>query len=207
MKISVWNKKGGVGKTPICVSLAIDKKLKYYTNENSIGLTHCQDATLLWSNETRLNQIKQELDKEVLIKRIDSNLELEQDCIFDFGGFYESSMNILIMVSDWVLVPTYNDLDSSLKTIETIETIEKIGNKNIIIIATRLESDKDIQDIEMLKKYCGYPIFKLKYSKVFNNIKITGMGLDALYNENALSQRAYRAVKKQYDLLWNFLIE
>lgn len=206
MKISVWNKKGSAGKTPLAISLAIDLNLHYYTNENSTGLLYCQ-GTLLYSDEKSLSNIKQKLTSEVVFAKIDDELEVDENCIFDFGGYHDKEISPLLSISDYVLIPTFNDLDSSLKAIETIKYVEQIGNKNIIIIATKTENTDDFDEICQLKEYFDYPIINLKFSKIFRNVKNKGMSVTQLYNESPLSKSAYKDVYKQYQEILKLIKE
>lgn len=75
MVISIINKKGGVGKTPIAFSLA--KDLGYYlqSNDNSV-----------------IESIYPDMAK------ISATPELIDDCVYDFGGFVDTGVvNIGVM--------------------------------------------------------------------------------------------------------------
>jgi cellulose biosynthesis protein BcsQ len=107
MILSIINKKGGVGKTPISFSLA--KDLGYYlqSNDNSV-----------------IESIYPDMAK------ITEHPSLIDNCIYDFGGFVDAGVLQIIKESDVVMIPCSIDFNSILRTVETIEEIQphaKVG--------------------------------------------------------------------------------
>lgn len=124
MRISVWNLKGGVGKTHLSLALSKDLDLKYYSNENNF------------------------IDGALLIK---DNPDISENAIFDFGGFVDKISDYL-KISDLVLIPTTNDYFSILKTFETFKLSAQF-NQNILFVLTRIQSKIKDKDIDILKKH------------------------------------------------------
>lgn len=176
MIISVINKKGGVGKTPISFSLA--KDLGYYlqSNDNSV-----------------IESIYPDMAK------ISSNPEIIENCIYDFGGFVSSGVLPILKASSAILIPTSNDYNSILRTVETIEEIQPL-NENLFIVVTKTEKESDFETVKnaLSQHFDNLQFFELRLSKAFKNSIETGLSLTELYNETPLSKCAYKTVYQQY---------
>lgn len=176
MVLSVINKKGGVGKTPISFSLA--KDLGYYlqSNDNSV-----------------IESIYPDMAK------ISSNLEIIDNCIYDFGGFVSSGVLPILKASTAILIPVSNDYNSILRTVETIEELQPI-NENLFIIVTKTEKEGDFETVKnaLSQHFDNLQFFELRLSKAFKNSIETGLSVTELYNETPLSKCAYKTVYQQY---------
>ena len=176
MIISVINKKGGVGKTPISFSLA--KDLGYYlqSNDNSV-----------------IESIYPDMAK------ISSNPEIIENCIYDFGGFVSSGVLPILKASAAILIPTSNDYNSILRTVETIEEIQPL-NENLFIVVTKTEKESDFETVKSAinQHFDNLEFFELRLSKAFKNSIETGLSITELYNETPLSKCAYKTLYQQY---------
>ncbi len=176
MIISVINKKGGVGKTPISFSLA--KDLGYYlqSNDNSV-----------------IESIYPDMAK------ISLNPEIIDNCIYDFGGFVSAGVLPVLKASDAILIPVSNDYNSILRTVETIEEIQPL-NENLLIVVTKTEREGDFETVKnaLSQHFDNLQFFELRLSKAFKNSIETGLSLTELYNETPLSKCAYKTVYQQY---------
>ena len=161
MIVSVINKKGGVGKTPISFSLA--KDLGYYlqSNDNSV-----------------IESIYPDMAK------ISSNPEIIENCIYDFGGFVTSGVLPILKASSAILIPTSNDYNSILRTVETIEEIQPL-NENLFIVVTKTEKEGDFESVKnaINQHFDNLEFFELRLSKAFKNCIETGLSLTELYHE------------------------
>ncbi len=176
MVLSIINKKGGVGKTPISFSLA--KDLGYYlqSNDNSV-----------------IESIYPDMAK------ITKTPSLLDNCVYDFGGFTESGVLSIIKASDAVLIPCSIDYNSILRTVETIEEIQPYA-KALFVIVTKTEKIEDFEAVKdaICQHFEGIEFFELRLSKVFKNAIETGLSVTELYNESPLSKNAYKTVYNQY---------
>ncbi len=176
MIISVLNKKGGVGKTPISFSLAKDLGYFLQSNDNSV-----------------IENIYPDMAK------ITPKPQLIDNCVYDFGGFVDTGILDIIKASDVVIVPCVNEYNSILRTVETIEEIKSYA-KAILVIATKTEKESDFKQVQSaIEEYFDdLHFFELKSSKIFKNAIETGLSIDELFHENALSKSAYKSVYNQY---------
>ena len=176
MILSVINKKGGVGKTPIAFSLA--KDLGYYlqSNDNSV-----------------IESIYPEMAK------ISPTPEIIENCVYDFGGFVTTGVLPILKVSDAVLIPTSTDYNSILRTVETIEEIQALNNR-LFILVTKTEKESDFQAVKdaISAHFDNLEFFELRLSRAFKNSIETGLSLSELYHETPLSKCAYKTVYQQY---------
>lgn len=161
MKISVFNTKGGVGKTPIAVTLAKDLGLAYYTNEKN----PLQKIDVTYINTEEL----------------DPNQKIEDNCIFDFGGFV-SNIAPFLRISDLIIVPTFKSYLSISHAFSTIKAIKSI-NKNICMVLTRVANEDIDQVVDEINKYFKYPLFVLNESRIFDTVLEKGKGINELAEE------------------------
>lgn len=150
MIISVINKKGGVGKTPISFSLA--KDLGYYlqSNDNSV-----------------IESIYPDMAK------ISPSPEIIDNCIYDFGGFVTSGVLPILKASSAILIPTSNDYNSILRTVETIEEIQPL-NENLFVVVTKTEKESDFETVKnaINQHFDNLEFFELRLSKAFKNTRL-----------------------------------
>ena len=171
MKICTFNLKGGVGKSVLAINLARSFKLDYVTNDESI-------ITQLYANANYV-------DKPTLA----------DDTIFDLGGFLSPHISKIISGVDIVIVPCVNDYLTIAKTIQSIKQIE---HKNILVIANRLEEQKDFDEIVANINGVCSAILPLNKSKIFKNSIEYSSSIEELANDNKLNKYLYKTVIKQY---------
>lgn len=178
MIISVINKKGGVGKTPIAFSLAKDLGYELQSNDNSVIETIYPD--------------KARIGRPIL----------QDHCVYDFGGFVDSGVLDIIKASNAVIVPCSIDYNALMRTVETIEEIITV-NSNIIVIITKTEKESDFETFrdEISSFFEDLYFVELRNSKIFKNSMETGKTVTQLYQETPLSKSAYRTVYQQYQSL------
>jgi cellulose biosynthesis protein BcsQ len=178
MIISVINKKGGVGKTPISFSLAKDLGYELQSNDNSVIETIYPD--------------KARIGRPIL----------QDGCVYDFGGFVDSGVLDIIKASNAVIVPCSIDYNALMRTVETIEEIIAV-NSNIIVVITKTEKESDFETFrdEISSFFEDLYFLELRNSKIFKNSMETGKTVTQLYQETPLSKSAYRTVYQQYQSL------
>jgi cellulose biosynthesis protein BcsQ len=184
MVISILNKKGGVGKTPLALSIA--KDLEYFLISN--------DDSVIEEAYPEYSQIQKEP-------------KLIDNCVYDFGGFVNSDMLHIIEKSNFILLPCDKKIDSKKRTIKTIQEIEKY-NKNIFIIATDYKTNKELKEIiEDLGGIISYPILELKHTALYDKIVEYGQSLLEMEKESALVKTNCKSVLNQYKTILSTIKE
>lgn len=159
--ISVVNRKGGAGKTPIAYGLALEFDCNLLSNEENIV---------------------EEFYGDYMIVSDELPLITEGQAIYDFGGFVDSGVLNIIKNSNLVIVPVNNEYDALKKTILTLNEIEKV-NKNIIFVATKTDGKKDFNEIQNALSDYKYPFYELQQTKMFSYLTSTGKTIDDIYKD------------------------
>ncbi len=178
MLITIFNKKGGVGKTSLSFSIAKDLDYFLLSNDDSI-------IEKIYPNKAKI------LDK---VKIYD-----DKNVIYDLGGFIDRDINNLFKKSNLNIVPTVLDVNSIKRTINSVMEINEY-NKNILIIVNRVkkisisEYENALKHLKELKK----DILFLRESKAITNSVHEGQTITELYFKNGLSKNAYKGIYSDY---------
>lgn len=175
MVISIFSLKGGVGKTPIAFSLAKDLNMNLQSNDNSV-------IESIYPGRAQIGKPF-----------------LEDNTVYDFGGFADSGILPIIKASNALIIPCSPDYNSVMRTVETLESVRGY-NENILIAVTRTEKEEDYLNVvdAISEFFDDLNYFELRNSKVFKNSIETGKSVTDLYNETPLSKSAYRTIYNQY---------
>lgn len=183
MKISIINKKGGVGKTPFAFSIAKDLGLFLQSNDNSI-------IEQIYPNMAKISLTPKEID----------------NCVYDFGGFVEKGILDIAKSSDVIIIPCTSSYNALLRTSETLNELKNI-NQNLCVLITDYKDDKEKQQmIDVLNEnFSDISYFYFKFSKIIDNSMTGGFSFKELYEENSLSRLSYANFYKEYQRLLDFI--
>ena len=210
MKISIYSSKGSAGKTPIATNIALDKDYCIGTNE----VFHVYEGII---------------DDNQLIS-LDTEEEFPDvgkvNIVFDLAGSISKSAHSItsaLKMSDYVIVPIYNEYKCLVAGLNTISQILEYNN-NIIVVATKLQkTKKDIlmangsndwynsEDYKNISRAVfekiseDVPVLPLKFSKAFDNIFERKKSINQLMDESPLAKYSYKEVAKQFDEIYNLM--
>ena len=184
MLITVYNQKGGVGKTSISYSLTKDLDAYYITNDkiNSI-------IPLTIHNKVINNLTKEIIEKEIVV--------------FDSGGFIDKNMETVLKNSHIIFIPLEAD-QTSLFTLNAIYKEINELNDNIYYIINKVEHDKDFKEIfeEMLKMGISKDrILTIRKSRIFKKVLSDNASINEILKESKLNKYLYNAVYAEYKKL------
>lgn len=189
--ISIYNVKGGVGKSTIARELAY--KL---------------DATLVDCDKGGAQEYMETLK---VIKALD-DIPLDIDAksvIYDFPGQHDPRRDAIIDVSSLVIIPYTPTLYSQLNTVDSFAQVWS-HNRNVFMIANMLKEDKDLSRSkdefeETLNQY-DYDIgeiliLPLHYTRGLQSAENKGKSIYRLRDESAINKMNYDKVCREFDAI------
>lgn len=178
MILTMYNKKGGTGKTSLAFNLA--KDLEYF---------------LLSNDDSVIEKIYPEKSK------IMDSLEVieGENIVYDLGGFIEAETIEVFKASDLIIVPTTLDINSIQRTINTVAELNEL-NENIIIVINRIQAKTAHKYEESIKalNQLGKDILLIRESEALVNSLYKAKTITELYKESALMRNAYKGIMEDY---------
>jgi len=217
MKITVYQGKGGVGKTPIATNIALDREYAIGTNE----AFHVYDSFI---PDDRLLL----LDLTESFPTFPDGL----DVVFDLAGAISKeshSITSAICQSDLVIIPIENNVKSLASGVGTIEEIFDLKDfkGKCLVVGTKLakgrkehfgrnewDKSQDFLNIrkvmkEKIEKELGIklPIKPLKLSNAFEAIFEKEMSISQMCANDPLLNYHYRDVENQFNEIYQYIDE
>lgn len=198
MKITIFNIKGGQGKSSIALNLALSMDANIITNDI---ITPIED--ILPSGRF----LKIEKDKD--FPNIPDEYDL--DIIYDLGGWIDTRTKRVIEESNLIIIPMINETINNKASLVSLQNILQL-NKNILVIVNR--SEKDDKDCisylinQLLKEYnynINIPILEIKNTTAFNKMIDNKESIQNIVKKDPLLAFSYNKVLNQFNEIVNFI--
>lgn len=191
-RITIVNFKGGVGKSMIAHQLI--------TGYDFYGIEIDPYGSLAERLEDRVAKID-------LNEKLPDISELEENIIFDFGGFDDSKIDEAISLSNLIIIPYTPTLESIQTTFDTIHRV-KNSDKPILFVANMYQKDDDIaQSREVILEALGFEaeIFPLPLSVGLQTAIAENKSIKELASLPGIRAYAYKKaaehIQKLYDII------
>ena len=186
MITTIYNFKGGVGKTSLSVNIDLYTDAMIITNDPYAPLENIFDESRLY---------KTEIGADIPIADKDSNV------IYDLGGYPDQRAISVLEVSDLVIIPIAYDSDTDFQpSVNAINEIQN-HNQNILIVINNTASKEQAEVSEALEEFFDYPIMYIKSSKALRRAVREGKSISTIMQEKPLFKHAYTPVHVQFELL------
>lgn len=190
MKITIWNLKGGQGKTVLSLSLAMEYGFYVVTND-----VHSPIDEVLGE------------DRAFRVGTGESFPDVPDDLnlIYDLGGYADSRVIESLEKSDVIIVPIIYESPLEMQvTINAISEIEEINN-NIIIVANKCQRGDFERTQSVIAQFFDYPILEIKKSTGFSKSIELKKSLSNLISSNPLFAYHYKKPLNQISQLMNLV--
>ena len=185
MNIAVITTDGGAGKTAIAFALMRDLGYVILSNDESI--------------------IEMVSPKTAKIDKVSNLPKINDNVIYDFGGYYDAGVIDIIKKCDLVIIPCINDLNSKLKARSTIDELKKY-NKNFLVVATRVENDTDFNEIkEAIKNNFDIEVLRLRKTKMLKNGLENGLSPIELSEASKIMAYSGRSFLPEYKAILKYI--
>ena len=191
--VTVYNSKGGQGKTTLATHYALYVGAHYYTNDYKSGT--------------------EDLFKEVItperfhvIRPDDKDVEKQDKMVFDLGGFIDGKVPAILEASDLCIIPIFYQSQADLRAFFiTRDAIARL-NKRLLIVINNTPPRETAELLEGLAVALGgeYPIMALKRSAYMSYLANQGKTPFDLV-ETGIVGRALEAIQEQLTELFNFI--
>lgn len=192
-RITVFNAKGGTGKTAISLNAALTYGYRALTNDPLSIVSQVLDEA-----HYRILHPKQKLPE----------LPDKFPVIFDFGGYPDNRVSEVLEISQYILIPVLphkENIQTNLDFIQEITT-RKAQHRIIVIVNQTVQN----QFFEMQRAISRYfpdiKIFNLKKTAAFAKMIKYSKSLRELVELFPVHARYFKVAADQFDKIFNYII-
>ena len=185
--ITIYNFKGGAGKTSCAMNIALTMDYGVVTNDIYSPIEEVFDNVLKVSPSEEF-----------------PDFPTDAEVIFDLGGYIEARSITVLRNSKVVLVPTINEYSILQTTINSVAEIEEY-NTNICLIANRTKRGVYEEIRQILSRFYKYPIFEVKESQSIPAIFKKKKSIKAMVEEGGLQKYHFQYLDRQFDKIIEFI--
>jgi len=190
MIVTVYNFKGGVGKTSISINISLTMGWKVLTNDYYTPL----EAVLPKSRYQKYEPME-----EI------PPYEGHENVIFDFGGQVDFRILPVLAQSDFVIIPVIGELMDLNVTFGALEAIREV-NDRIIIVVNRTEGNEWQFAKAQIQEQYSYPIFEIKKSRAIIDMYKEKKSIQTMVSEGGLRKFNYAGVAAQFQRIIRYLV-
>lgn len=189
-RLTVYNIKGGVGKTRIALNLAMELDWGIITNDQYSVIEEVLPVS-----------------KRVLLNNEHKTLEYPPHIplIFDMGGKEDNRAVTAMQQSAYVLVPILTDRGDLQISLNFLQEIQEI-NPNIMVIVNQTKPN-EFQRVNRVFQsiYPKIPMFEIKTSTAMSRIVTEKKSISDIMNENKSLRWHYKNINAQFHAIIKYI--
>jgi len=193
-RITVYNIKGGTGKTRIALNLALTLEWGIVTNDE-----YSITERVMSSSKLKILSTNESLKK--YLSKIPDHIPL----IFDMGGRADNRAVDAMRQSDYVIMPVMADRGDLPIGLNFLQEMLKI-NPNIIIVVNQTKSGQFQQVSRVFQKYYPkLPLFEIKTSTAMSRIVTEKRSITEIMKSNSLLRHHYQIINQQFQAIIEYM--
>ncbi|MDR1926306.1 MAG: hypothetical protein LBQ13_01275 [Endomicrobium sp.] len=193
MKITIFNLKGGQGKSSIALNLALSLNFDVISNDKITKLEKILP-------EDNFMKIEKDQDFPNIVENL--------DIIYDLGGWIDERVTKPIKESDLVIVPMINTEMNNEVSVNSVNQVKQYNENIMLIVNKSKKGDFEFMRDRIIKTYFpndDFPIFEIMDTTAFEQMLRRKMAIKDIVDVDPLLKYNYRKVNGQFNEIINFI--